>query len=214
MYTLFYSPHGKTIKNIDISQMKKYVIDDFENYWFSDTNDTEIQQTSSETKLNLTKILENGIINQGDKMDIYEKTERLNDRDFKQIIGVERATFDKMVEILEEAYANKPRKWRGGRKKKLTIEEQLMLTLKYNRQYVTQKELAFEFEVGEATVCDTIKWVEDTLVKDGTFSLPGKKALLEDDSIEVVLIDVTECPVERPQKNRKNGIPVKRNGTQ
>ena len=171
-------------------------------------------QTSSETKLNLTKILENGIINQGDKMDIYEKTERLNDRDFKQIIGVERATFDKMVEILEEAYANKPRKWRGGRKKKLTIEEQLMLTLKYNRQYVTQKELAFEFEVGEATVCDTIKWFEDTLVKDGTFSLPGKKALLEDDSIEVVLIDVTECPVERPKKNRKNGIQVKRNGTQ
>ena len=162
----------------------------------------------------MTKIPENGIIKQGDKMDIYEKTERLNDRDFKQIIGVERATFDKMVEILEEAYANKPRKWRGGRKKKLTIEEQLMLTLKYNRQYVTQKELAFEFEVGEATVCDTIKWVEDTLVKDGTFSLPGKKALLEDDSIEVVLIDVTECPVERPQKNRKNGIPVKRNGTQ
>ena len=162
----------------------------------------------------MTKILENGIINQGDKMDIYEKTERLNDRDFKQIIGVERATFDKMVEILEEAYANKPRKWRGGRKKKLTIEEQLMLTLKYNRQYVTQKELAFEFEVGEATVCDTIKWVEDTLVKDGTFSLPGKKALLEDDSIEVVLIAVTEGPVERHQKNRKNGIPVKRNGTQ
>ena len=72
-------------------------------------------------------------------MDIYEKTERLNDRDFKQIIGVERATFDKMVEILEEAYANKPRKWRGGRKKKLTIDEQLILTFKYNRQYVTQK---------------------------------------------------------------------------
>ncbi len=89
-----------------------------------------------------------------------------------------------------------------------------MLTLKYNRQYVTQKELAFEFEIGEATVCDTIKWVENTLVRDGTFSLPGKKALLEGDSIEVVLIDVVECPVERPQKNRENGIPVKRNGTQ
>lgn len=151
----------------------------------------------------MTKTPENGIIKRGDKMDIYEKTERLNDRDFRQIIGVERATFDKMVEILEEAYVNKPRKWRGGRKKKLTIKEQLMLTLKYNRQYVTQKELAFEFEVGEATVCDTIKWVENTLVKDGTFSLPGKKALLEDDGIEVVLIDVTECTVERPKKTEK-----------
>lgn len=147
-------------------------------------------------------------------MSIYEKTERLTESDFKQIIGVKRTTFDKMVEILKEAYENKPRKWKGGRRKKLTIEEQLILTLKYNRQYVTQKELAFEFEIGEATVCDTIKWVENTLVKDGTFSLPGKKALLEDDSIEVVLIDVTECPVERPQKNKGNGIPVKRNDTQ
>lgn len=52
------------------------------------------------------------------------------------------------------------------------------------------------------------------MIKDGTFSLPGKKALLEDDSIEVVLVDVTECPVERPKKNSENTIPEKRKGTQ
>lgn len=147
-------------------------------------------------------------------MDYYVKAERLKDKDFKQLIGVEKATFDAMVKILKEADENKPKKWRGGRKKKLTIENQLLLTLKYLRQYVTQKELAFEFEVGEATVCDTIRWVEDTLIKDGSFSLPGKKVLLEDDSIEVVLVDVTECPIERPQKNKENGIPERRNGTQ
>ncbi len=89
-----------------------------------------------------------------------------------------------------------------------------MLTLKYHRYYITQKALAFEFGVGEATVCDTIRWVEGTLIKDGTFSLPGKKALLEDDSIEVVLVDVTECPIERPQKNIESTIPAKRKGTQ
>lgn len=43
MYTLFYPPHEKTIKNIDISQMKKYVIDEFESYWFCSTSDAEIQ---------------------------------------------------------------------------------------------------------------------------------------------------------------------------
>ena len=145
-------------------------------------------------------------------MDFYAKAERLSDKDFKQIIGVEKATFDVMVTILKEAYARKPKKWRGGRKKKLTMENQLLMTLKYLRQYVTQKELGFEFEVGEATVCDTIRWVEDTLIRDGSFSLPGKKVLLEDDSIEVVLVDVTECPVERPQKNKENVIPAKRNG--
>ena len=146
-------------------------------------------------------------------MDFYAKAERLSDKDFKQIIGVKKATFEAMVKILKEAYARKPKKWRGGRKKKLTMENQLLMTLKYLRQYVTQKELAFEFEIGEATVCNTIRWVEDTLIKDGSFSLPGKKVLLEDDNIEVVLVDVTECPVERPQKNKENGTPAKRNGT-
>ena len=146
-------------------------------------------------------------------MDFYAKAERLSDKDFKQIIEVKKVTFDAMVKILKEAYARKPKKWRGGRKKKLTMENQLLMTLKYLRQYVTQKELAFEFEIGEATVCNTIRWVEDTLIKDGSFSLPGKKVLLEDDKIEVVLVDVTECPVERPQKNKENGTPAKRNGT-
>ena len=146
-------------------------------------------------------------------MDFYAKAERLSDKDFKQIIGVKKATFEAMVKILKEAYARKPKKWRGGRKKKLTMENQLLMTLKYLRQYVTQKELAFEFEIGEATVCNTIRWVEDILIKDGSFSLPGKKVLLEDDKIEVVLVDVTECPVERPQKNKENGTPAKRNGT-
>ncbi len=143
-------------------------------------------------------------------MSMYEKAEQLNDKDFKEIIGVEKSTFEKMIEILNEAYSNKPRKYRGGRKKKLSTEDQLLLALKYNRHYVTQKELSFEFEVGEATVCDTIKWVEDTLIKDGAFSLPGKKALVEDKSIETVLIDVTECPIERPQKNKENGIPERK----
>lgn len=147
-------------------------------------------------------------------MDYYAKAEQLNDKDFKQIVGVEKTTFEAMVKILNAAYESKPKNWRGGRKKKLTTENQLFLTLKYLRQYVTQKELAFEFEVGEATVCDTIKRVENILIRDGSFSLPGKKVLLEDDSIEVVLVDVTECPIERPQKNKENGIQARRNDTQ
>ena len=87
------------------------------------------------------------------------------------------------------------------------------MTLKYWRQYVTQKELAFEFEVGEATIHDTIVWVEDMLVKSGKFSLPGKKALLDDNEIEVILVDVTESPIERPKKNKNSGIRGKRKDT-
>jgi len=144
-------------------------------------------------------------------MNHYEKTKRLNDEDFKQIIGVKRETFAAMIEVLVAAYEKKHK--RGGRKPKLTLEEQLIMTLKYLRQYVTQKELAYEFEVGEATVHDTIKWVEDTLVKDEKFKLPGKKVLLEDESIEVILVDVTESPIERPKKNKKDIIPASKKST-
>jgi hypothetical protein len=51
------------------------------------------------------------------------------------------------------------------------------------------------------TASIVIKWVENTLIKDGTFSLPGRKALLKSDmDYEVVLIDATESPIERPKK--------------
>jgi hypothetical protein len=56
-------------------------------------------------------------------------------------------------------------------------------------------------------------WVDDTLVKCEKFSLPGKKALLDDTEIEVVLVDVTESPVERTKENKKIGIPAKRSAT-
>ncbi|MCL2773402.1 MAG: transposase family protein [Oscillospiraceae bacterium] len=139
----------------------------------------------------------------------YEKAKKLKAEDFRQIIGVKRETFEEMVSILREAYAEKHKK--RGREAKLTREDQLFLSLKYWRQYVTQLELAFEVEVGEATVHDTIEWVEDMLIKSGKFALPGKKVLLEENDIEIVLVDVMESPIERPKKNKKDTIPGKRN---
>jgi transposase len=143
-------------------------------------------------------------------MDRYKKAMKLSEKDFKQIIGVQKETYESMLETLREAYAQKHK--RRGRQAKLSREDQLFLSLKYWRQYVTQKELAYEFEVGEATAHDVIVWVEDTLIKSGKFSLPGKKALLEDNEIDIVLVDVTESPIERPKKNSGNGTRAKRNG--
>jgi len=152
-------------------------------------------------------------LGQGGKMSVFEKSKRLNDQDFKQLIGVKRETFSEMISVLMADYIK--RHANGGRPPSLTIENRLCMVLKYWRQYVTQKELAFEFEVGEQTVRDTIAWVEDTLIKSGLFALPGKRVLLEpDDDIEIVLVDVTESPIERPKKNSGNGIRAKRKNTQ
>jgi hypothetical protein len=46
--------------------------------------------------------------------------------------------------------------------------------------------------------------VEDTLTEDGTFSLPGKKALRRKSaSIQYVVVDVTESPINPPKKDQK-----------
>jgi len=94
----------------------------------------------------------------------------------------------------------------------LSNDDKLFLALKYWRQYVTQKELAFEIEVSETNAKDTIFWVEDELIKSGKFTLPSKKALLDDESeVEVILIDATETPIQRPKKVSENGILERKN---
>jgi len=49
--------------------------------------------------------------------------------------------------------------------------------------------------------------VENALLRSGEFTLPGKKALVKSDIIfEVIVMDVTECPVERPKKSKGTTI--------
>jgi hypothetical protein len=142
----------------------------------------------------------------------YETIKNYPDEKFRRITGVKRTTFDKMVEILERAYAAKHK--RRGRKPKLCIEDMLLAALEYLREYRTYAHIAASFGIDESNMYRTIRWVEDTLIKDGTFSLPGRKALLKSDmEFEVILIDATETPVERPKRGSANGIPGRKRDT-
>jgi len=141
----------------------------------------------------------------------WEKSQKLSEEKFKRIIGVKKKTFDEMISILRPAYAEKHK--RGGRKPKISIEEMLLLALEYWRQYVTFAELGFSYDVAESTAHDITVWVENVLIKSGKFALPGKKALLEDEELEIVLVDVMERPIERPKKNKNNTIRAKEKST-
>jgi hypothetical protein len=138
--------------------------------------------------------------------------EKLDDNQFRRITGVRRSTFEKMLEIL--GVAESCRRAKGGPKPTLSLNEMLLATLEYLREYRTYAHIAVGYGVSESQMFRIIKWVEDTLVKDKTFALPGRKALLKSDmDYEVVLIDATETPVERPKKSRSSGTQVKRNVT-
>jgi hypothetical protein len=70
------------------------------------------------------------------------------------------------------------------------------------------------YNVDDAHPMLTSVVTEYVLIKDGTFSLPGKKALLKSDmEYEVVLIDVTETPVERPKRGKNTTIQERKSGT-
>ena len=142
---------------------------------------------------------------------LYEKHMALSDKDFKQIIGVRKGTFEAMLLILRIAYAEKHK--RRGRHSKLAMDEILFMTLRYWRDYPTQLVLAHDFGVGEATVHDWIVWVENTLVKSGKFTVKGKRELLTNPNIEIVVLDATESPIQRPKKGSENGTPARRNVT-
>jgi hypothetical protein len=129
----------------------------------------------------------------------YEKMKKYGEGKFRRVTGVRRRTFNRKVEILKKAET--ARRSKGDPKPKLIVEDMLLAALEYWREYRTYLHISVGFELSESQIFRIVKWVEDELIKDGTFSLPGKKVLLDPKAdYEVILYDATESPVERPKK--------------
>ena len=132
--------------------------------------------------------------------------------DFRRLTGVKRSTFDKMIEIL--SVAEDERRKLGGRPAKVSLEDGLLMALEYLREYRTYFHIAGSYGLSESQCYRHICWIENTLIKSGAFSLPGKKALVKSDvEYEVVLVDATENPIQRPKKNRENTTLERRKST-
>lgn len=85
----------------------------------------------------------------------------------------------------------------------MSLEDQVLLALEYWREYRTYFHIGQSWGVNESTAYRIIRKVEDRLIKSGEFALPGKKKLREPNyQVKVVVIDVTESPIERPKKTK------------
>lgn len=105
-----------------------------------------------------------------------------------------------MVEILHQAESL--RLGKGGPKRKLSVEDMLLLALEYLREYRTYFHVGTSFGVSESQAQRIHRWVEEELIKDKRFHLPGRKELLKSDcEFEVIIVDASESPIERPKKN-------------
>ena len=87
----------------------------------------------------------------------YEKIEGYTEDDFRRITGVKRKTFNKMVEIVKNSYDRKHK--RRGRKLKLSIEDMVLATLEYLREYRTYAHIAVSYGIAESNIYRGIRWV-------------------------------------------------------
>jgi Helix-turn-helix of DDE superfamily endonuclease len=132
----------------------------------------------------------------------YEEVKDLPDKAFRRAVGICKKLFYIALEILKEAFIRK--KKRGGKKNKLSVENMLLMCLEYLREYRTYFHLGLSYNISESACYRNCRWVEDTLIKSGRFNIPGKKALLEERAnFDIILLDATESPIERPKKKAK-----------
>ena len=73
----------------------------------------------------------------------HETVQILKDEDFKRSTGVQRSTFEKMLEVVEESLRN------FGRPPKLSRADQLLMTLMYWREYRTEFHIGLTYGVSE-----------------------------------------------------------------
>jgi hypothetical protein len=129
----------------------------------------------------------------------YEAINKLSSIEFRRLTGVKKTTFIEMIAIVKEV-ENK-RASRRGKPSHLSIEDRLLMALEYLREYRTYFHLGQSYGLSESACYRNCRWIEDTLIKSKAFSLPGKKALLKSNAeFEIILIDATETPIERPKK--------------
>lgn len=138
----------------------------------------------------------------------YETVKKLKPEEFKRLCGVRPETFEQMVKLLENHEKSKKK---SGRRSKLSLENQILMTLEYLREYRTYFHIGQTWGLNESNVYRTIFKVEKILIESKLFRLPGKKALLNQElDWEVVVVDVTETPIERPKKNKKSFTVVRK----
>ena len=137
----------------------------------------------------------------------YETAKKLKDGEFKRLCGVKKETFIEMCKIVQAVESKKIR----GRKPELSVQNQVLLTLTFWREYRTMFHLGQDWGLHESNVSRLVRKIEDILIKSKKFSLPSKRRLLEENSLTYTIVDVTEMTIERPKKNKSDVTAEKRN---
>lgn len=139
------------------------------------------------------------------KNSVYDNYKNLDDKKFKEAVGIPKILFDMLVPILASKVKIVHKK--GGRTPKLCIEDLLLMTLKYYRDYPTFSSISLSFGIDKSNAFRWINKIENMLndifenlinieIKCSDLSKKGKEI-----TISEKIVDVTECTIQRPKNS-------------
>ena len=119
-----------------------------------------------------------------------------------------------MVEYVKAYKLSKRKHPTRGVLSKLSVEDQVLMMLMYYREYRTFFHVGSSYGISETQCWRIVTTIESILLQSPDLHIPGKKALHKSENhFEIIVVDVSEHPVERPKKNNGIIIPAKRNDT-
>lgn len=141
-------------------------------------------------------------------MKYYQKFQEFSDSKFRRMLEVNKVQFNKIYQLFKSYVGLN---WtKRGRPSEFSLVVRLILTFRYLRDYPTFIVLGNEFGISESFANKIFNRVSKCLVN--VIPLPNLKQMeLDKQTIQKVIIDVSEQKTERPKKNKKKNIQVNKN---
>lgn len=124
---------------------------------------------------------------------IFLRMSGVTEKEFKEMCSRIKPLWEKEIE---------EKKKRHGRSSPLkTFEDKLLVLLIYYRTYITHEFLGYLFGLHNANICRLFKKLEPIVARKLAIK---KDRTLTEEAIIKLLADVTETPIQRPSKKKKN----------
>ena len=141
----------------------------------------------------------------------WKDVQQISEDQFRRLTGVKRATFEKMVKVLEQSKLARRKHISRGRPSRLCVEDQVLMMLMYYREYRPFLHIGLNYGISEVQCWRIVTRVESALIHSRAFRLPGRKQLHQSEmQWQAVVVDVSEHPIERPKKSSGTTTLVKR----
>lgn len=136
-------------------------------------------------------------------MSCFEKIKDQLPEDFLREVGISLKTFLFLRDQIKNYYALEKQKSSlryRGQAPSISLENRLLLTLRYLRDYPTFLNLGRQFDISESYANKIYHKTLSILIKILKFNSRKELSL---ESLQHIIIDVSEQPIERPKKRQK-----------